>query len=147
MEESKVYFASSWKNASLLRTYAELFRRHLIHLYCFCEEGDGQVHFNWPDILDVNKENGISCLGYEISEDAFRVDFNALQWANTCVLFNPCGRDAHLEAGFMKGKGGKLYIVGLWPNGEFSNMYHMADKLFDYKDIMELIGVIKNGVD
>lgn len=33
-----------------------------------------------------------------------------MKWADTCVLALPCGRSAHLEAGWMSGAGKKLIV-------------------------------------
>ena len=37
-------------------------------------------------------------------------DFRAMEWADTCVLVLPCGRSAHLEAGWFAGRGKRLII-------------------------------------
>ena len=100
---------------------------------------EGQHHFNWPDVLNVNEHDGITALECEDSKKAFRCDKWFLEWANCCILLNPAGRDAHLEAGYIKGKGGNLYIIGDFPKGEFSNMYHLADGLYKLDGLGDLI--------
>ncbi len=100
----RVYIASSWKNAELVLTLAGLFRSKGLEVYCFAEHDEAQVHFNWQDIVDVENTNGIEALKTEKSIGAYGSDKWSLDWANVCVLVNPCGRDAHLEAGFIKGK-------------------------------------------
>jgi len=37
-------------------------------------------------------------------------DFEAMQWADCCVMVLPCGRSANTEAGWMKGAGKKVYV-------------------------------------
>lgn len=37
-------------------------------------------------------------------------DLRGMEWADTCVLLLPCGRSAHIEAGYMKGRGKRLII-------------------------------------
>jgi nucleoside 2-deoxyribosyltransferase len=54
----------------------------------------------------------------------FMNDFEAMQWADACVLVMPCGRSAHLEAGYFVGAGKPLYI--LLSDGEPELMYRMA---------------------
>jgi len=135
----QIYVASSWKNASFVNTLAELFRAHGLQVYSFAEMFQGQHHFNWPDVLDVKEHDGITALECEDSQKAFKCDKWFLEWANCCVLINPAGRDAHLEAGYIRGKGGNLYILGEFPKGEFSITYHLADGLFRLNDIKLLV--------
>ena len=40
----------------------------------------------------------------------FLADYRAMQWADTCVLLLPCGRSAHLEAGYFNGANKRLII-------------------------------------
>lgn len=55
-----------------------------------------------------------------------------MEWADTCVLLMPCGRSAHIEAGYMKGRGKRLIVY--YPttdrNGfEPDLMYLLADHI------------------
>lgn len=128
----KIYTASSWKNEGLVKTLAKMLRSWGHEVYCFAEDGDGQVIFNWQDVITPD-DDGITCLDTDMSRGAFAVDKKGMDWAECCILINPCGRDAHLEAGYMKGCGKKLFILGDWPKGEFSNMYHLADGHFRFE--------------
>lgn len=125
----RIYIASSWKNEHGVKLLAEGLRKQGFEIYCFAELGEGQHIFKWADVTYPN-DDGITALQTEDSGRAFKVDKFFLDWADCCVLLNPCGRDAHLEAGYVKGKGGLLFILGPFPKGEFSNMYHLADGLF-----------------
>jgi len=141
----KVYIASSWKNEQLVLNLAKLLREDgKQEVYCFAEMDEGQHHFNWPDVLDVEKEDGISALITDDSIKAYNSDKWSLDWANCCLLVLPCGRDAHLEAGYIKGKGGKLYIIGHFPKGEFSNMYHLANRLYKWEGLPRMISYMRN---
>jgi hypothetical protein len=51
----------------------------------------------------------------------------ALKWCDTCVLVLPCGRSAHLEAGWAAGAG--KFTVGLLADGEPDLMWKMLDYL------------------
>jgi nucleoside 2-deoxyribosyltransferase len=44
-------------------------------------------------------------------------DLRGMEWADTCVLLLPSGNSAHIEAGYMKGRGKRLIIY-----------YHNNDK-------------------
>lgn len=135
----QIYLASSWKNSKAVNTIAEGLRDNGLQVYSFAEMFSGQHHFNWPDVLDVNEHDGITALQCEDSHKAFRCDKWFLEWANCCIIVNPCGRDAHLEGGYIRGKGGNLFILGNFPKGEFSNMYHLADGLYRYEQFPELV--------
>jgi len=141
----KIYTASSWKNESLVRVIAEGLRANGHDVYCFCEQGAGQHIFEWDNVV-THDDDGITCLDTDDSRRAFDVDKRGLDWAECCLLINPSGRDAHLEAGYAKGRGKLLIILGDWPKGEFSNMYHFADKLirWDYNGFRYLLEYLLN---
>ena len=140
----RIYLASSWKNDLYVIVLAKGLRKNGLEVYCFAELGQGQHVFQWANVTNPD-DDGITALKTEDSIKAYRVDKWFLDWAQCCVLLNPCGRDAHLEAGYIKGKGGRLFIVGDFPKGEFSNMYHLADGLFRCNDegLRELIARLK----
>jgi len=125
----KIYTASSWKNEVFVVTFARMLRSWGHEVYCFAEHGECQVEFNWKDIIDP-RDDGITALDYDVSKRAFAIDKKHLDWCDTCILINPAGRDSHLEAGYCKGQGKLLLIIGDFPAGEFQNMYHLADGLF-----------------
>ena len=67
-----------------------------------------------------------AALEHPIAQAGFKSDFDAMQWADVCVLVLPCGRSAHSEAGWMKGAGKKVIVYQIWEE-EPELMY----KLFD----------------
>ncbi len=65
---------------------------------------------------------------HQLSEHGFESDFNALMNCDVCLLVLPCGRSAHLEAGYAKGTGKKLIIyIPFYDEPEL--MYKMADEI------------------
>ena len=142
----KVYLATSWRNESAVLLMAKTFREQGIEVYCFAELGQGQHVFMWPDVVDPEVDDGITALANEHSVKAYDVDLKHLDWADAVVLINPCGRDAHLEAGYKKGQGGMLFVLGDWPKGEYSNMYRLVDALFRWEQIGELVDILKREV-
>ena len=99
----KIYVASSWQNRHQQGVVAML-RRWGHQVYDFREHG-----FGWEEI-DENWERWtthdyVTGLRHPIAEGAFQEDYRALRWANACVLVMPCGRSAHLEAGWSVGQG------------------------------------------
>lgn len=135
----KIYIASSWKmkeGCRILATNLRL-RSHTVDL--FCEEPPRRTVFNFADILSKTKDHtGISVLKEPMIVDAFKQDKKWIDWADAIILVLPSGRSAHLEAGYAKGKGKHLWIIGDFPIGEFDLMYGFADGLFKWGDFMEM---------
>jgi hypothetical protein len=53
-----------------------------------------------------------------------------MEWADTCVLLLPCGRSAHLEAGYFVGAGKELNIVLSNEKFEPELMYKMTNNIY-----------------
>lgn len=107
----KIYVASSWKNPYLDTVFSAL-TEDGHNVYDFREPN---AAFTW-DELDPNFKNWnplefIGALELDKSCKAFHNDAQALNWCNTCVLVLPCGKSAHLEAGFAIGAGKFLHIL------------------------------------
>ena len=64
---------------------------------------------------------------------------SAIERADVCVLVLPCGRSAHAEAGWMKGKGKKT-IVYMPEKQEAELMYRLFDGVVDSME--DLLGAI-----
>lgn len=60
------------------------------------------------------------------AEAIFNLDMKWLEWADTAVLVLPAGRSAHMEAGWMVGKGRELHILMPEEHGRWDVMYRMA---------------------
>lgn len=130
----RIYTATSWKNESLVLQVAKMLRSWGHDVYCFAEHGAGHYVFTWPDVVGP-QDDGITCLDNDDSCRGYGADKAGLDWSNCVIMINPCGRDAHLEAGYGKGQGKLLIILGTWPKGEFSLMYKLADRLIRFDDI------------
>ena len=104
----KIYVASSWRNARQPRVVKEI--RELGHeVYDFRNPSDGDCGFHWSHI-DPNWESWspyeyIKALSHPLAQGGFNSDFDAMKWADTFVLVQPCGRSAHLELGWAVGAG------------------------------------------
>lgn len=124
----RIYLASSWRNPyyeNVLRLLRDL--GHEVYDFRVPRSG-GPVSdetpekgFAWtetdstwgtitPDILDRYK----AMLAHPVAKRGFESDYAAMRWADTCVLLLPCGRSAHLEAGWMVGSG-RLLLVFMPP--------------------------------
>lgn len=124
----KIYLASSWRNIEQPNVLKQL-REAEHEVYDFKDSISNG--FNWREIDPNWKEWSIRqyiiYLNHPIAEKAFNYDYNAMKWADVCVLLTPCGRSAHLEAGWFVGANKPLYI--LLSDSDPELMYKMATKL------------------
>lgn len=127
----KVYIASSWKNAENVRAAAELLRLRGAEVDDFTDASRGRYVFSYIDLPDYDKINGIDFLKLEQAQKAFAEDKKMIDWADAVLLILPCGRSAHMEAGYAVGRGKKLVIMGKFPPGEFDVMHGFADLVTD----------------
>lgn len=136
----KLYLASSWRNKKQPDILWAL-RGAGHEVYDFRNPG-----FLWSDI-DPNwekwdPENFRRKLFHPLAMNGFNQDFNAMKWAEACVLLMPCGRSAHLEAGYFIGAD-KILIV-LLSDGEPELMYKMAtDICISEKELIHKLSLYK----
>lgn len=126
----KIYIASSWKNAGLVRTLSLVMQGLGHEVYDFT---DAEKHFAF-DAADIErfagKRDEIDWLDFmECTETlkAFQADRAGINWADAVLMVLPCGRSAHLEAGYAVGRNKPLIIYGDLPKGEFETMYGFAN--------------------
>jgi hypothetical protein len=126
----KIYVASSWRNYRQPNVCAAL-RNYGHKIYDFRNPEDGDNGFHWseidPDWQKWTPEQYRSNLSHPIAKNGYRKDLKAMLWADTCVLVMPCGRSAHLEAGYFVGANKKLII--LIDDDEPELMYKLADRV------------------
>lgn len=115
---SQIYVASSWRNEHQQELVNQL--RQLGHEVYDFKHPDGGEGFSWSD-LDENwqrwtmEQYRLALRTYSAYYRCSR-DFNAMKTADICILCLPCGRSAHIEAGWMKGAGKK--VIAYIPQGE-----------------------------
>ena len=116
----KIYVASSWRNP-IQQSIVTALRNEGHEVYDFRNPAPGNNGFAWSEVnadwLNWTPEQFKSDLysGHPAVERGFKFDKEALDWADTCVLVLPCGRSAHLEAGYAAGQG-KLTLFYLHPD-------------------------------
>lgn len=109
----RIYLASSWRNER--QPLMVLLLREAGHLvYDFRNPPNGSG-FSWGEI-GLERPCRADDYRHAINThpraaQGFMSDFNAMRWADTCVLLLPCGRSAHLELGWMAGAGKRTIIV------------------------------------
>lgn len=136
---SRIYLASSWRN-ELQPTTLDLLRKHGHSVYDFRNpedpwnrqrRGDDSGGFRWSDI--DNQWEGWSpwaftqALNTPTADEGFANDWDAMLRAEVGVLLLPCGRSAHLEAGYFAGHPDKSLHILIPQLPEPELMYKMAD--------------------
>lgn len=131
----KIYTASSWKNPHYEYVVTTL-KESGFEVYDFRSAISTEGHklaFDWEQI-DINwefwnEEEFLEGLRHPLALNAFRSDFNGMMSSDVCVMILPCGKSSHIEAGFMKGLGKKLYILMLGTHRP-ELTYSLADRVF-----------------
>lgn len=128
---SRVYVASSWR-CPWQPDVVEALRTVGHAVYDFKQPlGPGSRGFHWSECgINSQGENVsryLTGLAHPIAQEGFNRDFGAMQWADACVLVLPCGRSAHIEAGWFIGKGKPTAILLYEDPVTPDLMYLMAD--------------------
>jgi hypothetical protein len=150
----KVYVASSWRNATQPDVVRAI-RAAGHEVYDFREPTEGNHGFSWHEIdptiprgpadLVLGAEQIRTMLDHPASVDGFALDMGALQWCDACVLVLPCGRSAHLEAGWAAGA--DRLTVALLTDGEPDLMWKMLDHLCTSLDeVLEVLSGTRQDV-
>lgn len=127
----RIYVASSWRNMAQPGVVASL-RAAGHEVYDFKNPRPGDNGFHWSAVdggwksWDAGRFR--AALSHPIAEAGYRSDKDAMDWADACVLVMPCGRSAHLEAGFMAGAG-KPVAVLLDAQNEPELMYKLLGRI------------------
>lgn len=106
----RLYVASSWKNGAYPALVESL--RAKGHDVLDWRIGG----FSWREVSDTPidqvspQEYRDKILQSARAREAFFNDFDKMQSAEACVLLLPCGRSAHIEAGWFWGVGKPLHI-------------------------------------
>lgn len=110
----KIYVASSWRNAKQPQVVG--FLRDKGHeVYDFRHPKPGNDGFAWSAI-DEHWQGWTAAkfrkaLDHPVAQEGYGLDVGAMNWAEACVLVQPCGRSAHLEAGYMAGQGKRVIVL------------------------------------
>jgi hypothetical protein len=78
---------------------------------------------------DVPVDEYLAGIEHPIALAGFASDFDAMKWADRCVLVLPSGRSAHLEAGWFAGQGRRVAVLLNGPLVTPELMYLMTDKI------------------
>lgn len=138
----KIYVASSWRNEYQPRVVQTL-KSYGHEVYDFRKPKEGDNGFHWSEI-DKNwqlwtSEEYREALKHPIAVAGFKSDFEAMKWADICVMVLPCGRSANTEAGWMKGAGKQVFVY-IPEAQEPELMYKIYDDVFgDLRSLLKAI--------
>lgn len=111
---SKIYVATSWRN-TIQPHLVDALRDKGHEVYDFRNPAPGNTGFRWSDADPEFEAKNVRYYASKLAENpvaraGFKLDRDALNWCDTLVLVLPCGRSAHLEAGYAAGQGKKVIV-------------------------------------
>lgn len=141
----RIYLASSWRNP--IQPQAVQMLRDAGHeVYDFRNPAPGNTGFAWSEIdpawLQWTPGQFIPALEHPTAVSGYGFDKAALDWCDTCVLLLPCGRSAHLEAGYAIGQGKQTVIVLHEDKFEPELMYLMAGHANIVPGLQEMLAAL-----
>ena len=147
----KIYLASSWRN-EYYYNLLDFIKKEKHEVYDF-RKPHGEAGFSWSSVdknwREWSIEEYIKGLNHPSAQAGFNKDFEAMKWADACILLLPCGRSAHSEAGWMAGAG-KPVIVYAIDDFEAELMYKLygpiAQNGLELKSYLDKINLPKGEV-
>lgn len=109
----KIYVASSWRN-TLQPSVVSMLRVFGHEVYDFRHPATDRNGFAWRDCGSMNAytvSGYLQAIQSQRAQEGFALDKQALDWCDVCVMVLPCGRSAHLEAGYACGQGKRVYFL------------------------------------
>lgn len=133
----KIYLATSWRNEQQPAVLAAL-RAEGHEVYDFRNPGPGPGNegFSWRHVDGTEDWKKWSLHTYihvletsPVAAAGFKLDRDTLNWCDTCVCLLPCGKSAHLEAGYAAGQGKDVLFLLSETGFELELMYLLGDGL------------------
>ena len=89
----------------------------------------------------VYGEEMVDLLDTPFARARFQEHLEAMRESDVCILLLPCGRSAHIEAGYMKGLGKTVYVLGsVFDELKPELMYLTFDAFFPfYEPLFDLL--------
>lgn len=125
-----IYVASSWRN-DYQPEVVERLRNEGHEVYDFKNPSPTNTGFHWQEVDRdwqqwTTAQLRDSLYNSPIAQTGFDSDWNAMLRADACVMVMPCGRSAHLEAGYFVGAKKPTFILLGGTKCEPELMYKMA---------------------
>lgn len=126
----KIYVASSWRNKYQQDVVRILQAAHF-DVYDFRHPNENSSGFGWSEIDPEWKNWTVvqyrDALDSFIAYKGFKADQEGLDTSDACILVLPCGKSAHLEAGYMIGRGKPTLFYSPEPTTEPELMYKLGN--------------------
>lgn len=144
----KIYVASSWRN-KFQPDVVKALRKAKHEVYDFRNPEKNNNGFHWSNIDPAWKmwttKKYRECLSHPIANAGYKLDLDAMKWANTFVGVMPFGRSASLEMGWAAGKNKNTIL--LLENGEPELMVKMLDYICcDINELLFYLEKINNDI-
>lgn len=140
----RVYVATSRRN-QLQEKVVKLLREAGHEVYDFKHPAPDQPGFSWAEV-DPSWQGWTPekyALNHPAAKRGFARDMSALDDCDAVIVVLPCGRSAHVEAGYAQGRD-KIVGVLLDNQSEAELLYSMFDRLFTNTDqIVEYLALIE----
>ena len=126
----KIYIASSWRNP-YQQVVVETLRLNGHDVYDFRNPKDGDKGFHWSEIDRFwrlwSPYQYRDHLNHPLAESGFKLDYDAMVWADVFIGVQPFGISASLEMGWGVGNGKKTIL--LLDDGEPELMVKLIDHI------------------
>lgn len=117
MTRLRIYIASSWRNPFYVETVKQ-FRDAGHYVWDWRNPPTGGCGFGWSDCGGKYKQGDLitalewaRLLNHETAQRGFASDLCGMNWCDEGYLLHPCGKSAHLEAGWIAGRGKKVHVI------------------------------------
>jgi hypothetical protein len=134
----RVYVATSWRNP-MQPALVQVLQASKLDVYDFRHPEPGNDGFHWsqvspewgPDNNDrMSPTDYLKALEHPVAQEGFRLDREAMEACDTCVLLTPCGASAHLELGWFAGQDDKRTAILLGEDTVIPElMYRLVDHI------------------
>lgn len=118
----KIYVCSSWRNVHYYDVLDRLSAEgHKV--WDWRKPPTGGNGFKWQEcgLVDYRHGDVVSALTWSellrhpTAQTGFASDLAGMNWCDVGVLLHPCGRSAHLEAGWLAGRGKTVHVFAPQP--------------------------------
>lgn len=148
---SRIYISSSWKNGTQPALVREL-RKRGHKVYDFRHPQGRNDRNVWESVSSrkglrkaydqnmIQPSDFDEFLSDKKAIERFNEHFEAMSDADTCVMILPCGRSSHAEAGWMAGRGKRVFVFDTEQYVKPELMYLMFDGYtYDVEDIYKWV--------
>lgn len=137
----KIYLAGSFAHKAYIRDLGKRIRAFGHDVYVFCDYHTDA--FQCSTALrksGVHKElNPCSALNNELVRMIGNANWEELKQCDCVIVTLPSGKSAHLEAGWAKGQGKKVFVFGELQQGDFDAMYVMLDGVYNADELVAMM--------